>query len=391
MGQYRLSNLESILSGESQTDMAKAIRKALKRDSGRPCPVQLGALADPFDNIERSQGWTMGLVDLLDKYKQPCRVSTKGKLFLADDYLDKFARPDLFWVAFSCISIDDEILKKIDRYAPTATERLQSMRRLSAKGVSTTLRIRPAIPNVTDSTKAHPEAIRELIEMAAESGAKSVSIECLFVPRRMDKEQGGRFKLLNDITGLDLGKIYRQMTPMIGPCIRPSKYWSENFIHYTKELTHKNGMHFTISDPVWKELNDFACCCGIPPEDPVFGNYEMEAAHVALLKSKAAYEQGKELLVGLKDIMPPWAADVPRRQMGMRTGPVGKAHQNQETWADKLRELWSDLRTDRGTLKYFQGALMPVKRDEQGDILYKYQPTERRHLQTVWTVPLEKH
>jgi DNA repair photolyase len=385
VGQYRLGTLERILSGESQGRISNAIRKALKRDGKQqPCPVQLGALADPFDNIERNQGWALKLPALLKKYNQPCRISTKGKLFLLDEYLDAYSEPDLFWVAFSIISIDDDVLRSVDKFAPTATERLECMRRLHSRGVKTTLRIRPMIPGITDYTKKHPKALRELIEKGAEAGAESVSIEVLFVPGVMGIGEKAKFKELCDISGYDLVKIYKDITPKGGACIRPSRYWTEEVVHHALEVTHECGMHFTISDPVWKELNDFSCCCGIPPNDPIFGNWERESATEALLQSKWAFEKGKKKLVGIKDLVPPWAYDILKQDMCMITRAKGKASVKYEKWADKLIETWNDLRTNRGVLHYFQGVLLPAKRDKEGNILYKYNPVERENRKTIW-------
>ena len=63
-------------------------------------------------------------IKLCNKYNQPVRISTKGNLFLTDEYLDAISeKPHLYWVAFSIITPDDERLAKIDRYAPSATEK----------------------------------------------------------------------------------------------------------------------------------------------------------------------------------------------------------------------------------------------------------------------------
>jgi len=85
---------------------------ALKYDNrntdGYPCPVQLGALTDPTDNIERQQGWLLDYFKIANKYGKPTRMSTKGNMFLLDEYLDGISeRPELYWVAFSLITPDD--------------------------------------------------------------------------------------------------------------------------------------------------------------------------------------------------------------------------------------------------------------------------------------------
>ncbi|MAH44694.1 hypothetical protein CMI37_02645, partial [Candidatus Pacearchaeota archaeon] len=60
-------------------------------------------------------------------------------------------------------------------------------------------------------------------------------------------------------------------------------------------------------------------------------------------------------------------------------GPLIVYARRHTTWADKLRELWNTPKLERGTLNYFQGALVPTRRDEKGDLYYKYAGLERAH------------
>ena len=116
IGQTSLKELEGIFSGNSDSQMAKIYRKALKYDklkNGYPCAVQLGALTDPFDNIERQQGWFLEFAEIVKKYNQPVKISTKGNLFLEQEYLDAIAdRPELFFITYSIIPPDDKMIKK---------------------------------------------------------------------------------------------------------------------------------------------------------------------------------------------------------------------------------------------------------------------------------------
>lgn len=49
------------------------------------------------------------------------------------------------------------------------------------------------------------------------------------------------------------------------------------------------------------------------------------------------------------------------------------------TWADWLRRIWNDVGSQRGPLNYFQGALLPVKRDKGGDVFYRYEGLKRQY------------
>ena len=374
VGQGSLKYLENILSGKSQSKEAKAMRKALKRDEDPPCPLQWGALADPFDEIERQQGWALEACKILRKYNQPTRISTKGKLFLEDEYLDAVSYPDIFSVAFSLITVDNEILSRIDKGAPTVDERLESMKRLSDRGVKTILRMRPIIPNVTDSTPNHPEAWKELVYRAAEAGAEAISAEVLFVPGARAEKEDKRFAQIEDIIGVPLRKWYENITVAYGKCIRPSRAWTQDFMKNLVDYAHKCGLDVGISDPVMAELGDTPCCCGIMPDDPVFGNFEKETAKRCVVQGRQLAEEGQNSYWQLEDVMPKWAKDVKKSDMVFMIGREHTWKISNLTWYDEIKKTWNDFSGNRGVLKYFEGLLKPVRRDENGNVVYKYDP-----------------
>jgi DNA repair photolyase len=385
VGQTSLTMLERLFAGEP-SERGDLFRKALRYDkkvNGYPCAVQLGALTDPMDNIERQQGWLLKFIDLAIKYNQPVRISTKGRLACVEEYAKAFAKaPHLFWVAFSIITIDDEILAKMDRRAPVPSERLKAMKALSDIGVKTSLRFRPMMPGISDATVKHPRAYAELIERSAEAGAKAVSYEVVFMPGMPTADIKKKWAEIEQLIGVPMFKTYKRFGENIA-CIRPSYTWTENIMHGVAEVSKKNGLVVAVSDPVWKQLGETGCCCGILPDDPVFGNWRRESATNQLLEAKW---NGKE--IGPNDITPDWARE--QRLTGMcNTGPGPKniVAKKYTTWADKLKEQWNDLSHERGPYRYFQGALVPTRRDEQGNVFYKYRGLERQNKKVpYWTV-----
>jgi len=238
MGQTSLGSIERLFDGEGGK-WFDLLRKALKYDNrnenGYPCPVQLGAINDPGDHIELQQGWLLKFLDLAIKYRQPVRMSTKGTVFLHADYLKAIAQaPELFWVAFSIITPDDEVIAKVDRRAPPASKRLQAMKNLSDLGVKTSLRFRPILPGISDRTKNYPQAWKTLIDKAVEAGAYATSIECGFVPGAMTRTLAARWKRLGEIAGLDFKKVYRSFGPSQS-CMRPAYTWTEEIMHAVTE------------------------------------------------------------------------------------------------------------------------------------------------------------
>lgn len=374
--QYNLKRLEKVLSGDTGDPTFKTLHMGLKRGSKQPCPIQLGAINDPFDNIERQQGWALQLPVLLKKYNQPCRISTKGTLLGLPEYLDAFSLPEIFWVAFSIISIDDDLLAKIDRNAPSATARIATMKKLSERGVKTSLRFRPVMPNLSDRTPAHPKACQELIERCAEAGAGAVSMEAIFTPSVIKPEKKKDWDMLEQILGLPLRQIYQINRVKGGACNRLRRELAEDMFYTARDVAHKCGMTFASSDPLFKHLNDTGCCCGIKPDDPIFGNWQRENATNVVVEARA--NPGKKYTA--KDGIPEWSNHQSMKGMCFATDARSQVMSN-TTWAEKLRKGWNDLKSNRGVLYYLQGILKPVGVDADGDIEYIYDEPIRKYMQ----------
>jgi DNA repair photolyase len=371
--QYNLKRLENVLRGDNKT--YRALYLGLKRDQKQPCPIQLGAINDPFDNIERQQGWALKLPALLKKYNQPCRISTKGTLLGCKDYLKAFSMPEIFWVAFSIISIDDDLLTKIDRHAPPPSARIKTMRKLSKRGVATSLRFRPIMPNLSDKTSKHPQACRELIEKCADAGAKAVSMEAIFTPSVIKPEKKQDWNLLEEILKIPLRQIYKVNRVKGGACNRLSREFAEDIFYTARETAHKCGMTFASSDPLFKHLNDTGCCCGIQPDDPVFGNWQRENATNVVVEARE--NPGKRF--SAKEAIPRWAYMQSMKGMCFATNAKSMVFAN-TTWAEKLERGWNDIKSNRGVLYYLQGILKPVGVNADGDIEYVYDEPVRKYL-----------
>lgn len=388
LGQTSLKALERWLAegagfGQRGRRLWTALREARERAGplgGRPraypAPIQFGALGDPFDRIERHQGWTLRAMPLFAQAGQPVRFSTKGgDLLLTKPYQRAFSEnARLFWCAFSCISPDDTALARVDLDAPSATERLRAMKALSHLGVKTSLRFRPALPGLSDSTPREPNAARTLVRRAAEAGASAVSFEVAFVPSAMPPHVRNMWVQVEAACGVPLRQWYRATSrgQHVG-CLRSSRAWKEDITFAVREAAHECGLTFGISDPAWKELNDTGCCCGIKEDDPVFGSWFRDNATTALVEAKRT---GRDI-VG-RDWIPAWAHDVDLQGMVMLSGPKAAMKAAFYSWADKLRETWNNLKSARGPLYYFEGALHPVGRTVEGDVIWQYVEPQRR-------------
>lgn len=370
--------------------MHDVMRATIRDPRGGRRVIQWGALGDPFDNIERHRQVGRAYIPLFQKYGQPVRVSTKGGLLLQEKvYLDLLAvRPEIFWFAFSTITIDDEVLEAVDRRAPNATQRLKAMKLLTDLGCRASLRLRPILRNVSDRTPRYPMAWRDLLRRSRDAGAEAVSMEFVFVPGTMKPGVRTRWEEIERITGYPYRRFYKNTSDRFGACLRSSRWWKEELTFAIRDEAHRLGMVFSISDPHWKEWNDTGCCCGMKPDDPVFGKWETKQACQALLDARLAKEAGKERLLRYDDVVPEWARKTVARHLLCVTGPKGAATAAQMSFADfHHRHIWNDPNSTRGPRIYFGGVLEVAGKDENGDLVYRYIGSERKREAYGWSVP----
>lgn len=378
IGQTSLKMIEGIFSGNGGKN-SKLYRKALKYDdlspNGYPCPVQLGGICDAGDNIERNQGWLLKFIKLAIKYEQPVRMSTKGNIFLDREYLDAIGeRPDLFWVAYSIISPDDGLLSQIDKECPPPSERIECMQNLAGVGVTTSLRFRPILPGISDKTPKYDQAYQVLIDEAADAGAKAISYEVGFVPGALTPDMKARWDRIEKVSGVPIREIYKRFGKKQA-CTRPSYLWTEGIMHAIKERALHHKLWVGVSDPAWKQLTDHGCCCGIPEDHPVFGNWQRTQATNAL---KIAKDTGDEIT--LSDITPVWSYEAREDMLSCpATGPSAQYMRHHWMWSHELQRVWNSIDAERSPSNYFQGALLPSRLDSDRNVVYKYVGLQRHY------------
>jgi hypothetical protein len=233
------------------------------------------------------------------------------------------------------------------------------------------------MPNLSDRTPDHPHAARELIEKCAEAGAKAVSMEAIFTPSVIKPEKKKDWDMLEQILGLPLRKIYGVNRVKGGACNRLRRELAEDIFYMARDTAHKCGMTFASSDPLFKHLNDTGCCCGILPDDPVFGNWQRENATNAVVLARET--QGRR--VSAEEFIPPWSRQQSMKGMCFATNAKSQVFTN-TMWAEKLKNGWNDVKSNRGVLYYLQGILKPVGVNSAGDIEYVYDEPVRKYLKT---------
>ncbi|MDY7525947.1 PA0069 family radical SAM protein [Sphingomonas sp. 10B4] len=169
----------------AKPDAAVLLRAELGKRGYVAQPIAFGTNTDPYQPIETDWQITRACLDVLAETNHPLTITTKSDRVVRDiDVLAPMAAKGLAAVAISLTSLDPKIAMTLEPRAPAPTRRLAAVRALVEAGIPTHVSIAPVIPAITD------HEIEQLIERAAEAGARSVS----FIPVRLPWEVAPLFK-----------------------------------------------------------------------------------------------------------------------------------------------------------------------------------------------------
>lgn len=323
--------------------------------------MQWGGLADEFDEWERRFGVTLELLKYFDKIDYPLSFSTKAAWWTEDErYMSIFRKHAHNWhVKISIITSDEEKARKIEKGVPSPQKRFEAIKRLADAGIHVTLRLRPFILGVSTDFK-------ETIRRAHEAGADSVTTEFFCMEARAQEDLKKRYKVMSDVAGFDIHKYYMENSKQHG-YKRLSRGIKAPIIHEIRDYAHSLGMRFHVSDAFCRECNDACNCCGVPPEWGVSqtGNIG-QAIIVAREKGEVHFSDIGEDLERYFSF--PWASTA-----GYNTGTNKARALNYGTsMAQFLRDNWNTPSKASSPAKGYGGILRPVRRDENGDVVYKY-------------------
>ena len=193
-------------------EAAELLEKELAAQDYEPRMIAIGTNTDPYQPIERERKIMRGILEVLERASHPVGIVTKSALVTRDiDILARMAARNLAKVALSVTTLDAELARKMEPRAATPMRRLETLRRLSAAGVPTTVMVAPVIPALNDSE------IERILEAAHSAGVREAGYVLLRLPLEVrdlfrewlrenypDREKHV-FKLVRDMRG---GKDY---------------------------------------------------------------------------------------------------------------------------------------------------------------------------------------
>lgn len=162
-----------------KNNAAAKVREALRstRSPKAGDKLVIGTATDPYQPAERHQGITRSVLDALgDVRGLSITVITKSPLVTRDiDLLARLTVRNRVTIHISLITLDRDLARRIEPRAPTPDSRLRAVRRLTDAGIDVGVNCMPVLPGITD----HPQALADLVQRVAESGASHIATASL--------------------------------------------------------------------------------------------------------------------------------------------------------------------------------------------------------------------
>jgi DNA repair photolyase len=158
-----------------KTNAVDVFRKELGRLSAekRKSSIFISSVTDPYQAAELKYRLTRGILEALDAEKYPGEVGilTKSNIVLRD--IDLFKSLPNAEVGMTITTTDDALSRLMEARAPSASVRLDTLRKLNDAGVKTYAFIGPLLPHMRN----RPELLEKLFADIASTGVEEVYVE----------------------------------------------------------------------------------------------------------------------------------------------------------------------------------------------------------------------
>ncbi len=161
----------------AKVNAVELLRQELAAPAYRARLINLGAVTDAYQPVERELGITRGLVEVLADCRHPLAIVTKASLVERDiDLLAPMAADGLAEVFISITTLDHDLARIMEPRCASPERRLRTVRRLADAGVPVGVLVAPIIPFVNE-----PE-IERIVAAVAEAGARSAHYTVIRLP-----------------------------------------------------------------------------------------------------------------------------------------------------------------------------------------------------------------
>jgi len=161
----------------AKTNAAEALTRELADPRYAVRTIAIGTNTDPYQPIERRYRIMRRILEVLSAANHPVGIVTKSALVLRDlDLLSSMAERGLVKVALSVTTLDRKLARTMEPRASTPDNRLDTLERLVAAGVPTSVMVAPVVPGLTDME------MERILERAAAAGVRQAGYVLLRLP-----------------------------------------------------------------------------------------------------------------------------------------------------------------------------------------------------------------
>ena len=344
-----------------------------------------GGMADPFCNFELSNGLSYETIRHLAEASYPTLFSFKGpainKLKFRKLFKDH-AHKKNFAFQISIIAPSDKMSSMTEIGVPSTSSRIKAIKLLSDMGYYTILRLRPFIIGITDI------GLDELLHRCLEAGIKAISMEFVALDLRSNERLLKRYNWLGELIGAkDVLTYFKKLSPSErGGYLRLNRLVKEPHVKQVYKFCLDNNILFACSDPDYKELNMSGSCCGMPDryeENRELENWTKNQLCWHLKEARRQYHAlGRTMRMRFDNIFDPKK----RPDSYMKSLYLGQDHvccsdktaseRATLTYHQIVKDIWNNLRAPGNPRNYFHGKMMPHSKDENGNLVYLYTPSD---------------
>lgn len=208
------------------------LEKKLRSKKWQATPIVLSGNTDCYQPVEKQLKITRKLLQTFLKYRHPVGIITKNALVLRDlDILEELHQDRLVHVNISITSLKEETRRILEPRTASIKKRLETVEKLSAKGIPVNVMMAPIIPSVNS------HEIMPLVKEIANRGALSVGYTIV----RLNGAIGAIFTdWINKTMPDRASKVLHQIESVHGGSLNDSRFGTrmkgeDEFAHQVKQ------------------------------------------------------------------------------------------------------------------------------------------------------------
>ncbi len=195
----------------ARPEAPRVLEEELRKPAYQPKVLAIGTNTDPYQPREREMGIMRGVLEVLQTYRHPVSIVTRGATVLRDlDILSDMAGQGLAHVGISVTTLDAALARAMEPRAPGPPTRIRMIRELTRAGIPVRVMAAPMIPGLTD------HELEAILTEARRAGACAASMIPIRLPHEvaplfadwLERHHPGRLKkVLGRIRDMRGGKL----------------------------------------------------------------------------------------------------------------------------------------------------------------------------------------